>query len=92
MDVLPPSPHQASDVTKKCAICDCVVIEEDGVTVTRGISAILLASERRQDGKYEVFKNAQVLCVHKECRKQYTRENSVTNFGFSIGRRSVALA
>lgn len=67
-------------MAQKCLICDGAV-ENDLCNVReKGIIGLCKASELRKDGKGEVFRSKTSGVVHKSCRRDYVRSDSIKKF------------
>lgn len=58
----------------------CLICEKTGenlICVVRGKNSLIEASEQRKDGKKEAYENAVQIYVHKYCRKDYIKPQSI---------------
>lgn len=61
----------------------CLICEKTGENLTcvvRGRNKLIDASEERNDGKRDVFQNTVEIHVHADCRKDYTKPQSIEAF------------
>lgn len=61
----------------ECLLCGESLEEGETVNVKRGLPAIIAASIRRGDNVHEQVPNTNSVCVHKQCRRDYTRASSI---------------
>ena len=58
-------------------LCEKEASHRDSVTVTRGLDTIINSSISRKDGIAEKLQGLSSICVHRTCRKNYTRMSSI---------------
>lgn len=60
-----------------CFVCTKSLSEGETVVVERGLKTLRDASAERNDGKMEHLRNINSIKIHVQCRKDYTRRNSI---------------
>lgn len=67
-----------TEQSRLCPLCEDSLIEGETVCVKKGISTLVEASKKRGDNKWQQWTSLSAVQVHVKCRKDYTREKSVT--------------
>ena len=67
-----------TDQNELCLLCEERLIESENVCVKKGMSTLVEASKKRGDDKWQKWVNLSAVQVHVKCRKDYTREKSIT--------------
>ena len=65
---------------ENCFICDLSLCQGETVNVSKGLSTLINASEKRKDGKHANLKNIQNITVHTNCRREYTRDRNIRKY------------
>lgn len=61
----------------ECFICE-KTISDDAVTVgPEAIQTLINSSKKREDGKHELLSGRDLIAVHRNCRKNYTRPSNI---------------
>lgn len=65
-----------TEFTRICIFCK-KELEDSAVTVTKGLQTIIRTSIERKDSIHLALRNVNIIKVHNECRKQYTRPSNI---------------
>jgi hypothetical protein len=66
-----------TEMSQLCFICNKHLTESETVTVDRGLKTLINASIERGDEFSEYLKDQTSVTVHKQCRKNYTRKDTI---------------
>ena len=74
----------------ECLICERKIDEGEEVLVERGLKTLIQASVERGDDKHKSFEKLKSVPVHKLCRKNYTRKDSIAAVKKSLSQPSTS--
>lgn len=65
----------------KCSICGDELLSSEVDTVKeKGRQTLIASSEKRKDGKADIFRTVKQILIHQKCRKLYTNEKSINAY------------